>query len=463
MQYHTTSMSTISNYRLTLFFLVAWVSWWSADEFPTGVVTAFRPSVSSSSLSSPSRISTRRSSTTRLAATTVSTPNYDRVRQQGGGIPVVPAGSAGLHCQFTLFDPDQEGLLAGTHSVNDRIAQSFQYQYLATTSTTTTTSTASTTIPVPTTTQEAQAWLEHLDKDGVPPAAFCKPTQPVTATVLGRTPLVSEGGVGDVEHVVLQLPPGFHYVEGQSLQVIPPGINPQSGKTHKPRLYSIASTRYGDLRDGQTVSLCVRRADFYDPVTHEIDPSKAGVCSHFLCQVEPGDTVQVAGPVGKTMLLPQDSSRDVIMIATGTGVAPFRAFLHRLFVENTIARHMYTGQAWLFLGVPTFANLLYFDEFREMKEAHPDHFRVSYAVSRQMKKEDGSKYYVQDAIAEHADDLLDRMMHGNAVMYFCGLKNMMPSILETLEAKVVEHYPEEDWSALLKKWQSNGQWHVEVY
>ncbi len=46
-------------------------------------------------------------------------------------------------------------------------------------------------------------------------------------------------------HIVMRVPPSFHYVEGQSISVIPPGLDPATQKPHKPRLYSIASTRYG--------------------------------------------------------------------------------------------------------------------------------------------------------------------------------------------------------------------------
>lgn len=118
--------------------------------------------------------------------------------------------------------------------------------------------------------------------------------------------------------------------------------------------------------DGNTVSLCVRRAEYYDPNTGVADPTKKGVCSSFLCDAAPGATMNVAGPVGKTMLLPKDPNADVIMIATGTGIAPFRAFLHRLFMEDTVARHMFAGTVWLVLGVPTSGGLLYKEEIDAM-------------------------------------------------------------------------------------------------
>lgn len=106
---------------------------------------------------------------------------------------------------------------------------------------------------------------------------------------------------------------------GQSLSIIPPGVDASTGRNHKPRLYSIASTRYGDLLDGNTISLCVRRAEYYDPITGVVDPTRKGACSNFLCDIAPGQEVMVAGPVGKTMLLPSDPMKDIIMIATGTG------------------------------------------------------------------------------------------------------------------------------------------------
>jgi ferredoxin--NADP+ reductase len=56
-----------------------------------------------------------------------------------------------------------------------------------------------------------------------------------------------------------------------------------------------------------------------------------GVCSSFLCDIEPGAKVKITGPVGKEMLLPPDEDANVIMLATGTGIAPMRAYLRRMF------------------------------------------------------------------------------------------------------------------------------------
>lgn len=74
------------------------------------------------------------------------------------------------------------------------------------------------------------------------------------------------------------------------------GENPKKpGSPHNVRLYSIASTRYGDYFDGKTATLCVRRAVYYDPETGKEDPAKKGVCSNFLCDSKPGDKVQITG------------------------------------------------------------------------------------------------------------------------------------------------------------------------
>jgi len=223
------------------------------------------------------------------------------------------------------------------------------------------------------------------------------------------------------------------YWEGQSYGVIPPGTNPKNGKPNTVRLYSIASSRYGDDMTGTTTSLCVRRATYWCPELKADDPAKKGICSNFLCDAKPGDELKLTGPSGKVMLIPEkDPNVDLIMVATGTGIAPYRSFIRRLFVEKTPFGQVYKGLAWLFLGVANSDALLYDDEWQEVLKANPDTFRLDYALSREQTNVDGGKMYIQDKVKEYADEVFERMDSG-AHMYFCGLKGMMPGITEMLE------------------------------
>jgi ferredoxin--NADP+ reductase len=191
------------------------------------------------------------------------------------------------------------------------------------------------------------------------------------------------------------------------------------------------------------------------------DPAKKGICSNFLCDTQPGDEVVMTGPAGKVMLLPEEGpNTDYIMVATGTGIAPYRGFIRRLFVEDTPAAEAYKGQAWLFLGVANKDALLYDDEFQDVKTNHPDQFRLTYALSREEMNLDGGKMYIQDRMKEHAEEIFEKLDNG-AHIYFCGLKGMMPGIqdmlLDVTKRKNIDY---EEW---LKGLKANKQWHVEVY
>lgn len=71
---------------------------------------------------------------------------------------------------------------------------------------------------------------------------------------------------------------------------------------HGVRLYSIASSRYGDAFDGKTATLCVRRATFWDPELGKEDPAKKGICSNFLCDAKPGAEIMMTGALRVRLL-----------------------------------------------------------------------------------------------------------------------------------------------------------------
>ena len=95
-----------------------------------------------------------------------------------------------------------------------------------------------------------------------------------------------------------------------------------------------------------------------------------------------------------------------------------------------------------------------------MLKNNPDNFRLDYALSREQTNKKGGKMYIQDKVEEYADEIFERLENG-AVMYFCGLKGMMPGITEMLEGVCKKKGL--DFEEKLKEWKKAGQWHVEVY
>ena len=292
------------------------------------------------------------------------------------------------------------------------------------------------------------------------PVNTYRPKNPFVGKCTEIYDLVDEGGVGICRHMTFDLSggdPQLKYVEGQSIGIVPPGED-KAGKPHKLRLYSIASTRHGDNLEDTTVSLCVRKLEYDDPETGE---KVEGVCSTYLCNLQPGDDVAITGPVGKEMLLPDDEDANVIMIATGTGIAPFRAYLWRMFLEgDKNPDYNYKGKAWLFFGIPKTANILYKEQLEEMANKN-DNFRMDYAISREQQNSEGGRMYIQHRIAEHADELWELMQNPKTHTYICGLKGMEGGIDEALGAAAAKH--DVDWTAYRKQMKKDHRWHVETY
>jgi ferredoxin--NADP+ reductase len=301
----------------------------------------------------------------------------------------------------------------------------------------------------------------YWDQSDIPVNTY-KNKAPFVSKVISVKRIVGPEATGETCNIVMSHGGKMPYWEGQSYGVIPPGENPKKpGKPNTVRLYSIASSRYGDDMTGTTTTLCVRRATYWCPELKADDPAKKGICSNFLCDSKPGDELMLTGPSGKVMLIPEkDPTADLIMVATGTGIAPYRSFIRRLFVEKTPYGEVYKGLAWLFLGVANTDALLYDDEWQSVLKEYPNNFRLDYALSREQTNVDGGKMYIQDKVKEYSDEVFERMDNG-AHMYFCGLKGMMPGITEMLEG--VSAKKGISWETKLKEWKEKGQWHVEVY
>ncbi|NMG07431.1 ferredoxin--NADP reductase [Brasilonema sp. UFV-L1] len=293
------------------------------------------------------------------------------------------------------------------------------------------------------------------------PVNIYRPNAPFIGKCISNEALVEEGGIGIVQHIKFDISDGdLRYVEGQSIGIIPPGLD-KNGKPEKLRLYSIASTRHGDDVDDKTVSLCVRQLEYKHPESGE---TVYGVCSTHLCFIKPGEDVKITGPVGKEMLLPADPEAKVIMMATGTGIAPMRAYLWRMFMDNERAAnpdYQFKGFSWLIFGIPTTPNILYKKELEEIQQKYPDNFRLTYAISREQKNAQGGRMYIQDRVAEHADELWKLIKEEKTHTYICGLRGMEDGIDAALTAAAAKEGV--TWSDYQKDLKKAGRWHVETY
>ena len=292
------------------------------------------------------------------------------------------------------------------------------------------------------------------------PVNIYRPKTPYEGTVIENYSLLKEGAIGRVNHITFDLKdsdPFLNYVEGQSIGIMPAGED-ANGKPHKLRLYSIASTRHGDNFNGNTVSLCVRQLQ-YEKDGETIN----GVCSTYLCDIKPGDKVKITGPVGKEMLLPDEEDANIVMLATGTGIAPMRAYLRRMFeaTEKEKNKWNFKGKAWLFMGAPKSANLLYEEDLQRYLTDYPDNFKYTKAISREQQNSKGGRMYIQDRVLESANELFNMIESEKTHIYLCGLKGMEPGIDEAMTKAAEEKGLK--WSELRPQLKKAGRWHVETY
>ncbi|KAF4660027.1 Fnr1p [Perkinsus olseni] len=284
--------------------------------------------------------------------------------------------------------------------------------------------------------------------------------KPLEAVCLSNAPATREPKPeADVRHIVLDTGGALEYLEGQSIGIIPPGS--------KTKVYSIASAGQGDLADGTTVSLCVKRLVEVDKEHGEVEVSGPhaghkvyrGVGSNHLCDLEPGDKVAVTGPTGKDLLLPEDPESKVLMLATGTGIAPFRGFLSSEFSGRTKGQHK--GKFWLILGVADNSAILYPEELADYVTSDPERLRIDYALSREDKDGEGRKMYIQNKMRQCGDDIWSWLQDPKFHLYMCGLKAMESGVHEALADICSSHGG--DWQKILTRMRKEGRYHAEVY
>ncbi|MFM9941329.1 MAG: benzoyl-CoA 2,3-epoxidase subunit BoxA [Hyphomicrobiaceae bacterium] len=287
----------------------------------------------------------------------------------------------------------------------------------------------------------------HVGTGGkaVAPASASNPTinlyrrdKPAIATVQGNFRITGAAAESDVRHIVLSFGSTvFPVLEGQSIGIVPPVTGPD-GRPHSIRLYSIASARDGEKRNANNVGLTIKRV-------------QGGIGSNYMCDLKVGDTVAVTGPFGATFLMPNDAQANIIMICTGTGSAPFRAFTER----RRRAMQNAPGRAIMFFGARTPEELPYFGSLQKV----PNSLLEKHLVFSRIPT--AEKEYVQDRLRTEAARVATLITSPDTHIYICGLKGMESGVEEALADIARKHG--QDWSAIKPVMRQSGRYHVETY
>ncbi len=236
---------------------------------------------------------------------------------------------------------------------------------------------------------------------------------PYAATLLSSE-RITPVDTAEVRHLVLMLPDGhFKFQEGQSIAVLVPGPHEFGNLAHL-RLYSIASSRTGEDGRAGTISICVRRCFYVDPVSGERYPGKA---SNFLCDAEPGAEILIAGPYGQHFQVPPDPAANLLMVGAGTGIAPFRAFVKHIYQEAG----GWKGKVRLFYGARTGMEMLYRNDFNKDLNLYYDEgtFQAFEAVSRRPHFDEPPE--LDRVLGDNAREVWELIQEPKTYVYVAGL------------------------------------------
>lgn len=215
-----------------------------------------------------------------------------------------------------------------------------------------------------------------------------------------------------------------------------------------PRFYSIASAQD---EVGSEVHLTI------NVVRYQVDDKiRMGGASGFLAnQIADQDQVKIFIEHNDNFRLPDDTHAPIIMIAAGTGIAPFRAFLQQRASQGA------TGKNWLFFGNPHFiSDFLYQLEWQSyVKEGLLT--RIDLAWSR----DQAEKIYVQDKLIAQASDIWQWLQEG-AFIYVCGDAKRMAKAVDLALQQILmtqAQYSQEQAISYLDELRSQKRYQRDVY
>ncbi len=242
---------------------------------------------------------------------------------------------------------------------------------------------------------------------------------------------------------------GFDARVGQCLRVLAPG---QFGQRWHERLYSIAELDQSDpQRTG--FALLVRRCQVIDEFNGE---RYDGVASNYLCNLSVGGQIQFTGPVGHPFPIPDDHGAGLLMIGMGTGIAPFRGLVRRIYDELG----GWEGPVRLFYGARSGLEMLYMNEENADLALYYDQptFQAFRAVSPRPHFD--APPALDRALLDHAAEVWAMLQDERTHLFIAGPQTLLAQVNSALNQVAGSA---EGWTALGTQLKSAGRWHEVLY
>ena len=279
------------------------------------------------------------------------------------------------------------------------------------------------------------------------------PIGPTVAAQLLESRRITPEKAVEVRHLTLRVTdPAFQFIEGQSIGVVVPGPHPFGNPYHL-RRYSIANARPRPEDESVDLDILVRRCFYIDEISGERYP---GIASNFLCDAQPGQPITLSGPYRSPFQMPQDKDANLLMIGTGTGVAPFRAFA-QLIYERCGG---WDGQVRLFYGGRTGLDLAYANDEETNLADYYDQASFKAFKSLASNSLMSSSDALQRGLRENLDEVWGLLQAPNTHVFLAGLGKIAQVLDKVMSERAGSG---EAWQSLKQGMIQEGRWSELIY
>jgi ferredoxin--NADP+ reductase len=280
-----------------------------------------------------------------------------------------------------------------------------------------------------------------------PPAA--PPARTYSAVLTASRRITPPESREEVRHIAFRVDDlSFDAALGNLIRVMAPG---QFGNRHHLRLYSIMDIERRD--DATEFAICVRRCSYIDDYNGEKYP---GIASNYLCDLRPDEVLQFAGPVGYPFAIPDDKTADILMLAMGTGIAPFRTLIRQIYEKIG----GWKGRVRLFYGAKSPLEMLYMNDENSDLANYFDQptFKAFQAVSPRPAFD--APAALDQALEQNAAEVWEMLQRPGTRVFVAGTENLL-GVVEQAMIKLAGSG--RNWLSVQNALKSGGCWSEVLY